>query len=97
MDFQAAEAETEDADAHGRIAVLEEKVNQHSHIIAMLQDKVTQLSGDFLRLVAEFSALRSASPGIRALSEEVSALKTHIGHKLNDPVVEQLSTEFIEL
>jgi uncharacterized protein HemX len=43
------EAETEgtNADAHGRIAVLERKANQYSHVIAMLQNKVTQLSTEF--------------------------------------------------
>jgi hypothetical protein len=61
-----------------------------------LQDKVAQLSTDFRCLVGEISALRSASAGIQTLSEEVSALKTEIGQKLNDPVVKQLSTDFIE-
>jgi hypothetical protein len=42
MDFK--DAETEDADARGRIAGPEEKANQHSHVIAILQDKVTQIS-----------------------------------------------------
>jgi hypothetical protein len=93
MDFK----EAEDADARGRIAALKEQSNQHSHLIAMLQDKVTQLSTDFGRLVGEVSALRSAAAGIQALSEEVSALKTQIAQKLNDPVVEQLSTELSEL
>jgi hypothetical protein len=74
MDFK----ETEDAHSRGRIAALEEKTNQHSHFIAMLQDKVTQLSTDFGRLVGEVSALRSASTGIQTLSKEVSALKTQI-------------------
>jgi hypothetical protein len=37
MDFK----ESEDADARGRIAVLEEDSNQHSHVIAILEDKVT--------------------------------------------------------
>jgi hypothetical protein len=82
--------ETEDADARRRIAVLEGKANQHSHVIAMLQDKVTQPSTDFDHLVDEVSALRSASVGIQRLSKEVPALKTQIGQKLNDPVVEQL-------
>jgi hypothetical protein len=59
MDFK--EAETKDADARGRIAFLEEKSNQHSHVISILQDKVTQLSTDFGRLAMEVSALRSAS------------------------------------
>jgi hypothetical protein len=55
------EAETEDANARGRIAVLKEKSNQHDHDIAILEDKVTQLSTDFGRLVGEVSALRSAA------------------------------------
>jgi hypothetical protein len=83
MDFQ--EAETEDADARGRIAVLEKKSNQRSHVIAMLDDKVTQLSTDFWRLVGEVSSLRSAicdlrsaAAGIQTLSDEVSALNTQI-------------------
>jgi hypothetical protein len=92
MDFK----EAEDSDSRGRIAVLEETANQHSHVIAILQNKVTQLSTDFGRLVGEVSALRSASAGIQTLSEEVSALKTEISQKLTDPVIEQLSTEFIE-
>jgi hypothetical protein len=63
----------------------------------MLHDKVIQLSTDFGGLVGEISALRSAAAGIQTLSEELSALKTQIGRKLNDPVVKQLSTEFIGL
>jgi hypothetical protein len=82
MDFK--ERETEDADSRGRIAVLEEKTNQHSHFIAILEDKVSQVSTDFGRLVSEVSALRSASAGIQTLSEEVSALKKQIAQKLND-------------
>jgi hypothetical protein len=54
------EAETEDVDARGRIAVLEEKANEHSHVISVLCDKVTRLSTDFERLVGEVSALGSA-------------------------------------
>jgi hypothetical protein len=84
--------ETEDADARGRIAALDETANQHSHVIAMLENKVIQLSTDFGRLVGEVASLRSASAGIQTLSEEDSALKTEIAQKLNDPVVEQLST-----
>jgi hypothetical protein len=91
------EGESEDANARGRIAVLEEKVQHWEDEIAILQDKVTQLSTDFWRLVGEVSALRSASAGIQTLWEEVSALKTHIGQKLNDPIVEQLSMNFREL
>jgi hypothetical protein len=93
MDFK----ETEDADARGRIAFLEEKSNQHSHVIAILEDKVTQLSTDFGRLVGEVSALQSASAGIQTLSKEVSVLKRQLGQQLNDPVVPQLSTNFSEL
>jgi uncharacterized coiled-coil protein SlyX len=77
MDFK--EGESEDSDARGRIAALEEKSNQHSHVIAMLEDKVTQLSTEFGRLVGEVSALRSAAAGIQTLSEEFSALKTAVG------------------
>jgi hypothetical protein len=42
----------------------------------MLQNKVTQFSTDFERLVGEVSALRSAAAGIQTLSEEVSILET---------------------
>jgi archaellum component FlaC len=70
---------------------------QPDYVIAMLQDKVTQLSTDFGHLGGEVSALRSDSAGLQTLSEEVSALKTEIEQKLNDAVVEQLSTDFIEL
>jgi DNA helicase TIP49 (TBP-interacting protein) len=59
--------EAEDADARGRIAPFEKKANEHSHIIAILQDKVTQLSTDFGGFVGEVSALRSASAGIERL------------------------------
>jgi hypothetical protein len=99
MDFKEGEAKagTEDADARGRIAAREEKANPHSHVIAMLQDKVAQLSTDFVRLAMEVSALRLVSAGIQTLSEEVSALERQIGEKLNDRVVEHLSTEFNEL
>jgi hypothetical protein len=48
-----AESESEDWDANGQNAVLEGKGNQHSHVIAMLQDKVTQLSTDVERFVGE--------------------------------------------
>jgi hypothetical protein len=92
MDFRKGETETktEDANARGRIAVLEEKANQDSHVIATLRDKLTRLSTDFGRLVGEVSARRSASAGIQTLSEEVSALKMQSAQKLNDPVLEQL-------
>jgi hypothetical protein len=87
MDFN----ESGDANSSGRIA------NQHYRLIAMLQSKVRRLSTDFGRLVGEVSALRSDSARIQTLSEEVSSLKRQIRQKQNDPVVEQLSTDFIEL
>jgi hypothetical protein len=90
--LKEAEAETEDADARGRIAFLKEKANQHSHVIAMLEDKVTQLSTDFGRLEMKFQHFDLLQAGIQTLSEEDSALKTEIAQKLNDLVVEQLST-----
>jgi hypothetical protein len=52
--MDSKETETEDSDARGRIAALEEKSNQHSHVIAILQDKVTQLSTDFGVLEVKF-------------------------------------------
>jgi phosphopantetheinyl transferase (holo-ACP synthase) len=84
---------TEDADTRGRIAALEEKAQQHDHDTEVLQDKLTQLSTDFERLVGEVSALRSAA----AETQTLSALKTQIAEKLIGPVVEQLSTELSEL
>jgi archaellum component FlaC len=97
MDFKEPKTETEDADTRERIATLEEQTNQHSHVIEVLEDKVTQLSTDFGRLVGEVSALRSVASGIQTLSGEISALQTQIGQKMNDVIVEQLSTELIEL
>jgi predicted RNase H-like nuclease (RuvC/YqgF family) len=91
------EGEAKDADERRRIATVEEKTNQHPNPIVMLQNEVTQLPTDSGRLVGEVSALRSATVGIQTLSEEVSALKTQIGQKQNDPIVEQLSTELSEL
>jgi hypothetical protein len=87
----------QDSNARGRIAFLEETTNQHDHDIELLHTKVIQLSTDFGRLVGEVSSLRSASAGIQTLSKQFSALKTQISQKRNDPVAEQLSTEFIEL
>jgi hypothetical protein len=95
MEFK--KAEDTNADARERIAALDEKVNQHDRDITLLQDKATQLSTDFGRLVGEVSALRSASAGILKLWKEVSVLKTQNAQKLNESVVEQLSTEFSEL
>jgi hypothetical protein len=39
MDFKGGETEAEDSDARGRIAALEQKANQHSDVIAILQNK----------------------------------------------------------
>jgi uncharacterized coiled-coil protein SlyX len=60
MNFKEREAkpEVEDANARGRIAALEKRSNQHSHVLAILQDKLTELSTDVGRLVGEVSALR---------------------------------------
>jgi hypothetical protein len=88
MDFQDAATETEDSNAGGRIAVVEEKGSQHSHVIAILQDKIIQLSTDFGHFVGEVSALPSASAGTKTLSEEISALKIQSGPKQSDSVVE---------
>jgi hypothetical protein len=60
-------------------------------------DAEKQLFTDFGRLVGEIASLRYAAAGIERLFEEVSALKTSIAQKLNDPVVEQLSTDASEL
>jgi outer membrane murein-binding lipoprotein Lpp len=77
--------------------VLKEKATQHSHVIAMLQDKVAQLCTDYKGLFDEVSALRSASAGIEPLSENASGLKRQIAQKLNNLDVEQLSTDLNEL
>jgi hypothetical protein len=89
--------EVEDANARGRIAALEEKVQHCEYEIAILQSEVRQLSTDFGHFISEVSALRSAAAGIQTLLEEVSTLKTQIAQKLNDPVMEQLSTDFSKL
>jgi uncharacterized coiled-coil protein SlyX len=89
MRFKETESETEDADSRGRIAALEEKVNERDYVIAVLQDKVTELFTDFGRLVSEVSSLRSAAAIIETLSAEVSVLKTQI--------VEQHSKDLTEL
>jgi hypothetical protein len=44
MDFKEAKAETEDADRRWRIAFLEGKATQHSHVIAMLQNTTETIS-----------------------------------------------------
>jgi hypothetical protein len=49
IDFK--EGEAEDANARGRIAVLEEQTNQHSHVIAIVHDKVTQNSPQILSVL----------------------------------------------
>jgi hypothetical protein len=60
--------EAEDAEARGRIAALEDEMEQHGHEIAFSQDELRQLATDFRRLPGEVSRLRS----------EVSDLKTQI-------------------
>jgi hypothetical protein len=60
--------ESEDADARGRIAVLEEKTKNKSTATAsfvVLQDKLKQLSTDFQRLAGEVSTLRSVAAEMR--------------------------------
>jgi hypothetical protein len=93
MDFK----ETENPDTRGGIAALEKKANQHSHVIAILQSEVTQLSTDFGRLVDEVSALRSAAMGLETYFKEIYDLTANIIQRLSDPVVKHLSTEFREL
>jgi uncharacterized coiled-coil protein SlyX len=90
---RAAETKTkveiEDVYARGRIAILEEKANQHSNVIAMLQNEVTRLSIDFGYFVGEVSSLSTAAARILPLLEEVSVQKTLIEAELNDSVAEQ--------
>jgi uncharacterized coiled-coil protein SlyX len=61
----------EDTKAQERTAQLEEKAEQCDRAIAFLQGKFAQLSADIGRLAG----------GMRALSDEVSAQKTHITAK----------------
>jgi FtsZ-binding cell division protein ZapB len=81
----------------GRIAAIEEKVNQHDHDIAILQSEVRRISTNFERLVGEVSSLRSSA--IPTLSEELTNLKTRIAQKQrqSDTVVETLLTDLQEL
>jgi hypothetical protein len=74
---------TENADARGRIAALEEKAKQHDSAIAVLQNKFTQLSTDFGRFSGKVSALPSATAGMRTLFGEVSSLKAQIAEPLS--------------
>jgi hypothetical protein len=89
--------ESEDADARGRIAALEENADQHDDDIAVLRGKLKQLSTDFGRLTGEVSTLRSVAAEVRTLSGEVSALKEQIAAVLRERVAEQLSTKFGDL
>jgi hypothetical protein len=89
--------ETEDADARGRIAVLEEESNQHSHDIAMLQDKVTQLSTDFERLVGEVSVLRSTAVIIDELSEAFSPAEMERSQKKFEQEMEEFQANIMEM
>jgi hypothetical protein len=89
---------TEDADARGRIAALEEKAKQHDRAILVLQDKLKQLSTDFGRLAGgNLNTAVCCSGKCGALSCEVSSLKTRIAAGLREWVAEQLSTKFNEL
>jgi hypothetical protein len=69
---------TEEAEARGRIAALEEQMEQHGREIALSRDKLSQLATDFRRLAGEVPRLRS----------EVSDLKTQIATGLRDPVTQ---------
>jgi hypothetical protein len=62
----------------------------------MWQDKVSQLSTHFGRFGGEVSGLQFASTGIQTLSEQISTLRTRNAQERNHPVLEQLSTDFIE-
>jgi hypothetical protein len=81
--------EAEDADPRRRIAALEESANQYDHVIVILHDNVTQLSTDFLHLVREISALRSAAAPIQTLANRISALERQIAQKPSHAVVEE--------
>jgi chromosome segregation ATPase len=74
--------QVEDAEARGRIAALEEQMEQHGREIAFSQDELRQFATDFRRLPGEVSTLRS----------EVSALKTQIA--LLPDKFTQLTTDF---
>jgi hypothetical protein len=89
--------ESEEPNARGRIAALQEKANEHDHVIAVLQDRVRQLTTNFERLAMEVSALRSVAMGMQELSEGISALKTQITELAGDSVVQQFATEFSQL
>jgi hypothetical protein len=93
----AGTKDTNDPDARGRIAGLEEKTDQHENTIAVLQDKLKQLSTDFQHLRSEVSTLRSVGAEMRTLSGEVCALKEEIAAGLRDRIAEQLSTKFDDL
>jgi hypothetical protein len=97
---EAEDAESEDSDA--RQSLKGRQINTPTTLrccdVAMLQNKVTELSTEFGRLGGAVSTLRSAAAGIQTLLEQICALKTRNAQELNlnDPVVEQLSTDFIE-
>jgi hypothetical protein len=70
--------ESEDTKARRRTAALEEKVEQHTRMIAVLQSEFRQLSTNFERLEQNIATLRFTSAGIPALFGADSALKTRI-------------------
>jgi ribosomal protein L29 len=89
--------EAENGDPRGRIAALEEVERKHNRDIVILQSEFTQLCTGIQRLAGEVAVLQSAAAGTRALSGDVSALKTQIAAELQNPVTQQLSIEFHKL
>jgi hypothetical protein len=83
----------------GRIAVLEEKADQHDCAIVVLQDKLKQLSSDFWASlqVKSLNTLVCCSGNCGTFSSEVSALKEQIASGLHERAVEELSTKFDDL
>jgi hypothetical protein len=91
--------ESEDADARGRIAVLEEKgqINTTAPFV-VLEDKLKQLSTDFQRLAGEVSTLRSVAAGnADTLRRGFRSEKKGIAAGLRERTAEQFSTRFDEL
>jgi hypothetical protein len=74
--------ETEETDARGWLAGIEERAKQHYGAIAVLQNKFEQLSTDFRCFVGEVSALPSAPAGMQTLIGEISVEKAQIAEHL---------------
>jgi hypothetical protein len=82
MGFQ----EAEDADARGRIAVLEEKAEQYDREIVVLRDKFKLLSTHFGRLAGEvFAAVCCRSVCLDSVSAANSALSAAAGRSARSP------------